>query len=236
LADAVWFAKLVRDSCFTFIVVAGSALSGGTALAAIGAGSVLKGAADAQDNYKGSLTDRKMLESATITTATTFVSAYLPLKVDAAKGLVSVVAPRLSGPATTVAAKGILAIGSSVIDAGGDAAKAVVQGQTVSLRNTATRFGTSLATNALGFALDAKIPIENLPLTAKVTMPMLTNLGSKSASGVVADKTVEALGRSEEAPMQNMPPAQGSTPFCISNSGVTSDRDYILNNVLRPAA
>lgn len=92
-----------------------------------------------------------MYESAAITTTTSFVSAYIPLKVDAAKGVVSAVAPRISGQTAELAAKGILVVGSSVTDAGGDAAKAIVQGKSVTAaqRIAAMRFGTSLGTNAL---------------------------------------------------------------------------------------
>lgn len=230
--------RLLRDTSFTFVVVAGTALTGGAALTAIGAGSVLKGVADAQDNYKGSLTDTKMYGSAAITTATTFIGAYLPLKLSPAAGsAVSTLAPRLSVKTSAYAAQGILAVGSSLIDAAGDAAKAVVQGQSVqdTLRIAAARFGTSLVTSGLNTALDARVPLDHLPLTAKVTMARLANLVPKTVSSMGADKIVGAVAQSGEAPMRNAPAPQGNPTFCIDNAIAASDRTYIIQNVLRPA-
>ncbi len=210
LGNAMEVTKVIRDGCFTGVVVISGFLTGGAAWApwaGIGSGAVLKGAASYQDTQN--------FNTATLTTVGTFAVAAIPL---GGAGF---------GVAKTVGQKTLLLVGSSVTDGSFEAANAIVDGKSVSgaVKAGLARTGLDLAGGALDLKLDK--------------MPLLTQVSVSVSSAIGSDLLVKNLNGETDGQMLQTTPLL-STGQNINFAAYTSmpmdDRAYILANVLRPVA
>ena len=207
LGTAIEVTKVVRDGCFTGVVVIGGSMTGGVAWAALGGGAVLRGVASYQDSQN--------FGTATLTAVGTFVVAAIPL------GGASL------GIAKTVGQKTLLLVGQSVTDGSFEAANAVVDGKSVSgaVKAGLARTGLDLAGGALDLKLD-KMPMW-LRVSVSVSSGVVSDRLVNSLNGETDGPMLETSPLLSTGQRIN---------FGAYTSMPMSDRAYILANVLRPVA
>jgi hypothetical protein len=218
-------ATVVRDLSATTLVVGATFLSGGTALAVLGAGSALKGTGTYQDtgNVGAAILDGSM----TFVVGAIGVSAAANPATANAASMTTRLGQAASGGirqavAQNVSQRGAVILVGASLNAVGEGLKGHMTGKSAesSLRMAAARFGTDLASNLLAG-----------PILEHMCLPVLVRAVTDTTMNAAADRAVGAAA---------VPQAVAAAPpnvqalFDAATSG-SDGADYIERNILRRA-
>lgn len=226
----VQIASAVRDLSAAVLVVGSALLSGGTSLAVLGGGSVLRGTATYQDTGN--------ISSAMIDASSTFVVGAIPLAGSAmveGQAAQSVLKIGMMEPVTSSGMSAgqqvtVVVVGSA-ISATSEGSQALIEGQNAeqALRTATARFGVDVLSGGMCSRLDRRA----FPAVVRLATD---GLMSVAGDAIVDDITGESRpGSGVTLPHQALP--QPSSPICDASATlITGDcgpDDWVRQIVLQ---
>lgn len=212
---ALGAAELTRDASATILVVGAGLLSGGAALAVLGAGSVLRGTATYQETGN--------VGAALIQTTGTFIVGAIPL----AGGGGAAGSQALMSRASPEATSGTIIVIQSGMAGMFQGAQALVQGDSArsALAQAATAAGLNSVTAGLGDM------IRNMPFATRIIVGAAADAGANQITGAEG----RAMGRAAAPPPSRVPIPRvtGAVDFAGIPLVQGQDARYIAETCLR---
>jgi hypothetical protein len=206
-------ATFVRDLSASVLVVGSAFLSGGSSLAVLGGGSLLRGTANYQDT--GNIGSAALEATGTLVVGAIPIGAAAAVEQSAAQTVVRLgEAVNASG---TAGQQAFVVVAGSVMDAHFEGCKALAEGQTTeqALRAASLRLGVDVITGGLGARLDRRaFPVAARLVTDTLSSEMgdmfMDDMTRQASTGSPTGSTT-ATGAASRLP-------EPSAPICDANA------------------